>query len=62
MVIDGGDTQNTTNTPLLASNYNTFYLAKVVIFITRKGPPTHVINATSGVQMRNATTVAEEHS
>jgi hypothetical protein len=38
MVIDGGDTQNTTNTPLLASNYDTFYLAKVMIFVTRNGP------------------------
>jgi hypothetical protein len=27
MVIDGGNTTHTTKTPLLASNYDTFYLA-----------------------------------
>jgi hypothetical protein len=37
-------------TQLLASVYRTFYLVKVVIFITRNGPPTHVIDAASGVQ------------
>jgi hypothetical protein len=51
MVIDGSDTQNTNKMLLLASNYSTFYLDKVVISITRKGPPTHLINATSSVQM-----------
>jgi hypothetical protein len=36
---------------LLASNYRTFLLANLSIFITRKGPSTHVINATSFVTM-----------
>jgi hypothetical protein len=43
--------QTQQKTQLLASNYDTFYLAKVVIFVTRNGPPTQVIDATSGVQM-----------
>jgi hypothetical protein len=38
-------------TQLLASIYRTFLLVKVVIFVTQKGPPTHVIDATSAVQM-----------
>ena len=42
-------TQNTTQ--LLASVYRTFYLAKVVTFETRNGPSTHVIDATSFVEM-----------
>ncbi len=62
IVIDGGNTQSTNKTPLLTSDYDTFYLAKVVIFVTRKGPPTHIINATSCVEMWNATIVAEELS
>jgi hypothetical protein len=37
-------------TQLLASVYRTFYLAKVVTFETRKGPSTHVIDATSFVK------------
>jgi len=41
--------QTQQKTQLLASNYNTFYLAKVVIFVTRNGPPTQVIDAKSGV-------------
>ena len=36
-------------TQLLASVYRTFYLAKLSNFITRKGPSTHVIDATSFV-------------
>jgi len=36
-------------TQLLASVYRTFYLAKLLIFLTRKGPSTHVIDATSFV-------------
>jgi hypothetical protein len=36
-------------TQLLASVYRTFYLAKLLIFVTRKGPNTHVIDATSFV-------------
>jgi hypothetical protein len=38
-------------TQLLASVYRTFYLAKLLIFVTRKGPSTHVIDATSFVKM-----------
>jgi len=37
-------------TQLLASVYCTFYLAKLLIFVTRKGPSTHVIDATSFVK------------
>jgi hypothetical protein len=37
-------------TQLLASDYHTFYLAKVVTFETRNGPSTHVIDATSFVK------------
>jgi hypothetical protein len=37
-------------THILASVYRTFYLAKVVTFETRKGPSTHVIDATSFVE------------
>ena len=43
--------QTQQKTQLLASDYDTFYLAKVVIFVTRNGPPTQVIDATSGVQI-----------
>jgi hypothetical protein len=38
-------------TQLLASDFDTFYLAKVVIFVTQDGPPTQVIDATSSVEM-----------
>jgi hypothetical protein len=37
-------------TQLLASVYRTFLLAKLLIFVTRKGPSTHVIDATSFVK------------
>jgi hypothetical protein len=37
-------------TQLLASVYRTFLLAKLLIFITRKGPSTHVIDATSFIK------------
>jgi hypothetical protein len=47
--------QNTNKTQLLASDYHTFYLAELNIFVTRKGPSTHVIDATSFVTMRDAT-------
>ncbi len=43
--------QNTNKTQLLASNYCTFLLAKLYIFVTQKGPSTHVIDATSFVTM-----------
>jgi hypothetical protein len=43
--------QNTNKTQLLASDYCTFLLAKLYISVTRKGPSTHVINATSFVTM-----------
>jgi hypothetical protein len=43
--------QTQQKTQLLARDYNTFYLVKVVIFVTRNGPPIQVIDATSGVQM-----------
>ncbi len=43
--------QNTNKTQLLASNYCTFLLAELSIFTTRKGPSTHVIDATSFVTM-----------
>ena len=36
-------------TQLLASVYRTFLLAKLSNFVTRMGPSTHVINATSFV-------------
>ena len=43
--------QTQQKTQLLASDYNTFHLAKVVIFVTQNRPPTQDIDATSGVQM-----------
>ncbi len=43
--------QNTNKTQLLASDYCTFLLAKLLIFVTWKGPSTHVIDATSFVTM-----------
>ncbi len=43
--------QNTHKTQLLASVYRTFLLAKLLIFVTRKGPSnTHVIDVTSLVK------------
>ncbi len=47
--------QNTNKTQLLASDYRTFLLAKLLIFRTRKRPSTHVIDVTSFVTMRDAT-------
>ncbi len=41
-------------TQLLASNYCTFLLANLSIFVTQKGPSTRVIDATSFVTMRDA--------
>ena len=48
--------QNTNKTQLLASGYRTFLLAKLSIFVTRKGPSTsiHVIDATSFVTLWDA--------
>ena len=44
------NTQNTNKTQLLASNYGTFRALVVCEnFVTRKGPSTHVIDATSVV-------------
>jgi hypothetical protein len=43
--------QNINKTQLLASNYRTFLLAELSIFVTQKGPSTHVIDATSFVTM-----------
>ncbi len=42
--------QTQQKTQLEARDYNTFYLVKVVIFVTQNGPPTQVIDATSGVK------------
>ncbi len=46
--------QNTNTTQLLASDYRTFLLAELSIFVTRKGPSTHVIDGTSFVTMWDA--------
>ena len=46
---------STNKTQLLASNYCTFLLAELKIFVTRKGPSTHIIDATSFVTMWDAT-------
>ncbi len=43
--------QNTNKTQFLARDYRTFLLAKLYISVTRKGPSTHVIDATSFVTM-----------
>ncbi len=43
--------QNTNKTQRLASNYCTFLLAKLLIFVTRRRPSTHIIDATSFVTM-----------
>ncbi len=48
-------------TQLLASVYCTFYLAKLLIFVTRKGPSTHVIDATSFVKMCQQEKKRESH-
>jgi hypothetical protein len=50
MVIAVAVGQNTTQTQLLASVYRTFLLEKLSNFVTRKGPSTHVIDATSFVE------------
>jgi hypothetical protein len=50
MVIAVAVGQNTTQNTTLASVYLTFYLAKLSNFVTRKGPSTHVIDATSFVE------------
>ena len=42
-------------TQLLASNYRTFLPANLLIFVTRKGTSTHVIDATSFVIMWDTT-------
>ena len=44
-------TMSTNKTQLLARNYCTCLLAELNIFVTRKGPSTHVIDATSFVTM-----------
>ena len=41
-------------TQLLASNYRTFLLAELLIFVTPKGPSTHVIDVTIFVTMWDA--------
>ncbi len=46
--------QNTNKKQLLASNYCTFLLAELSIFVTWKGPSTRVIDATSFVIMQDA--------
>ena len=42
---------STNKTQLLASNYCTFLLAELKIFVTQKGPSTHIIDATSFIAM-----------
>ena len=49
-------------TQLLPSDYRTFLLANLSVFVTRKGPSTHVINATSLVTMWDATIQKEDIS
>ncbi len=46
-------------TQLLASDYCTFLLATLSIFVTQQGPSTHVIDATSFVTMWDATIQTE---
>ncbi len=54
-------TQNTNKTQLLASNYSTFRALVISEnFIPQNGPSTQLIDATSFVQMWNATIGAEE--
>ncbi len=45
---------STNKTQLLASKYFTFSLAELKIFVTRKGPSTHVIDAMSFLTMWDA--------
>ena len=45
---------STNKTQLLASNYCTFLLAELKIFVTQKGPSTHVIDAISFLTMWDA--------
>ncbi len=47
-------------TQLLASNYCTFLLAELSIVVTRKGPSTHVIDATSFLTMWDTTIQKED--
>ena len=61
MVIDGGDTTNTIK-KILASNWGTFLLVKVMIFITRNRPPTQLIDAQCALKNWDDTIVAEEQS
>ena len=42
-------------TQLFASNYRFFKLANLLIFVTWKGPSTHIIDATSFVTMWDTT-------
>ena len=46
---------NTNKTQLSASNYRTFSLAELSIFVTQKGPSTHIIDATRFLTMWDAT-------
>ena len=62
MVIDGSNNQNTFKKKLLASNYGTFLLVKVMILITLNGPPTQLIDAQCALQILDNTIVAEEQS
>ncbi len=55
MVIAVAVVQNTNKTQLLAGDYHTVLLAELSIFVTRNGPFTHVIDATSFVTMWDAT-------
>jgi hypothetical protein len=53
---------NTHKTQLLASVYRTFLLTKLSYFVTRKGPPTQLIEATSFVKIKVDMRVARELS
>ena len=46
---------STNKTKLLANNYCTFLLAELKIFVTQKGPSTHIIDATSFITTWDAT-------
>jgi len=50
MVIAVAVGQNTTQNTTFSQRYITFLLAKLLIFVTQKGPSTHVIDATSFVK------------
>ncbi len=54
--------ENTHKTQLLASVYCTFLLAKLSNFVTRKGPPTQLIEATSFAKIKVDMRVARELS